>query len=344
MVGVAPRHILFCCIVTVVAVLVGGCDANPPGRRADVDRLTQQLRTMPGVQTASDEVADSKAQGLVYLRVYVDVADDITADQLAAITSRYLQGLHAVDYTGYKAELDARRGWSVFAVDSGELPITNGDQIVQQARDWVALRHAFPGSTIGLRATVTHPKKAFPVQEWGHSNVATIALPDAADYIAAAAAVNTLATAFPQLTAFGWTISAGKQHPAYIQTSRRLPNPQEMDVWNKLNADQSIAHIDKMTINGQSVPPVWLLEKTTQSHEVDVAVQLARQHLPIAATLPPPVLYTASDSISGHIGASGHARGPVAVTIGGCTFRELWQYRPTPPEQALINAYEKCPR
>jgi hypothetical protein len=342
MVGVAPRHVLLGCVVVLLTVFASACNGNPPDRKADVDRLTRQLRAMPGVQAASDEVADSKAQGLVYRRIYVDVADDITADQLAAITSHYLQNLHTVSYTGYKAELDARKGWSVFAVDSGELPIANGDQVVQQARDWVALRNAFPGSTIALRATISHPKHQFPVQEWGHSNVASIALPDAADYTAVGAAVNTLATRFPQLASLDWTISAGKQHPAYIHTSRRLPNAQEMDVWNKLNADQSIAHIDKMTINGQSVPPIWMLEKTTQNHDVDVAVQLARRHLPIVATLPPPVLYTAGDSISGHIGASGHARGPVAVTVGGCTFRELWQYRPTAPEQALINTYEKC--
>jgi hypothetical protein len=342
--GVASRHAVVGCVVAVLALLIGACDPNPADRQADVNRLTQQLRTMPGVEAASNEVADSTAQGLVYVRVYVDVADDITADQLAAITSQYLQNLRAVDYTGYKVELDARRGWSVFAVDSGELPITNGDQIVAQGRDWVALRHAFPGSSIGLRATIRHPKGQLPIQEWGHSNVATIALPDAADYTAVTGAVNTLATTFPQLGALDWTISAGKRHPAQIQTSRRLPNPHEIDVWNKLNADQSVPHVDKLTINGQAVPPVWLSEKTTQSHDVDVALQLARQHLPIAATLPPPVLYTASDSLSGHIGASGHSRGPFAVTIGGCTIRELWLYRPTPPEQALINTYEKCKR
>ena len=39
-----------------------------------------------------DEVGDNRAQGLVYFTLRVDVADDLTADQLAAIfNSRYPQ-------------------------------------------------------------------------------------------------------------------------------------------------------------------------------------------------------------------------------------------------------------
>jgi hypothetical protein len=328
--------------VVSLAMLPAGCAATPPDRRTDVERLTEQIRAMPGVQAASDELADKPAQGVIYFRISVDVADDIGPDQLAAVTAGYLHNLHAVDYRGYRAELDARRGWNVFAVESGRLPITNADQIVAQARDWVALRHAFAGATIGLRATITHPGGQLPIQEWGHSNVGTIDLPDAADYSAVAAAVFTLAGRFSRLGSLDWTISAGKDHPAYIRTSRRLPNPEEIAVWNRLNADQSIPHIDEMRINRPFTPPVWFSEKTIQSRDVAVALQLARRHLPLVATLPRPVLYTASDQISGHVGFYGHARGPVAITIGGCTPRELWEYRSRPPEHALISTYERC--
>jgi hypothetical protein len=89
---------------------------------------------------------------------------------------------------------------------------------------------------------------------------------------------------------------------------------------------------------------VWISEKTTQSRDVAVALRLARRHLPIAATLPGPVLYTASDQISGHIGDRGDARGPVSVTIGGCTKHDPLVYLPIPEEQSLINTYEDCSR
>jgi hypothetical protein len=326
-----------------LVVLLAACDVKVPDRRAEVDRLTQQIRGMPGVQAVSDEVADCPAQGLVYFTVYVDVADDVSGDQLAAITSRYLVGLRAVDYRGYRAELDARRNGSVFAIDSGRLPVTNGDQILAQARDWAALRHELPGATIALRATITHPGHQFPVQEWGKSGIGSIDLPDPADYRTVTAAVSTMATNFAQLASLNWTISAGKQHPADIKTSRRWPNVHELQVWNKINADQSVAHVDKLTINGRTDAPVWVAEKTTQSRDRSVALHLARQHLPMVAHLPPPVLYTASDQIQGHIGDYGQVTGgPLAVTIGGCTPRDLLLYRPAPAELALINKYEKC--
>lgn len=330
-------------LLAVMVVLVAACEAKLPDHRLDVDRLTQQIRGMPGAQAVADEVADSEAQGRVYFNIYVDVTDDITSDQLAAITARYLQGLRAVDYTGYRAELDVRRGWNVFAVDSGRRPIINGDHIVAQARDWVAMRRGFPAATISLRATITHPDGELAIQEWGHSNVGVIELPDAADYTAVTAAVTTLATGYPELARLDWTISAGRQHPADIKTSRRLPSAQEIEVWNKINADQSIAHIDKMTINGRVSAPVWVSEKT-QSPDVNVAVRLAQQHLPIVATLPPPLLYTAGDQIQGHIGGYGQATGPVAITVGGCTQRDYLSYRPGAAELALINTYEKCRR
>src|SRR5262249_49739407 len=77
----------------------------------------------------------------------------------------------------YRAELDVRHGWNLFAVESGRLPITNTDQIVQQAGAWVALRSEFPGATVRFRATVAHPDGQMPIQEFGHSNAATITLP-----------------------------------------------------------------------------------------------------------------------------------------------------------------------
>jgi hypothetical protein len=329
-------------VAGVIVAVLAGCAANPPDRRADLDRLTQQIQAMAGVRAAHLEMADRRAQGLVYFTISADVADDISPDQLAAIVAGYLHSLKVIDYRGYRAEFDARHGWDEFAVDSGELPITNGDQIAAQARDWVALRDQFRGATVTMRATVTHPGDRLPIQEWGHSNIARIDLPDPADYATVTATVTTLTDRFAELGGLNWTMSAGKQHPADIKSSRRFPTSQELDVWNRVNADQSIAHIDRLTINGPVTPPAWLSEKTTQSRDPGVALQLARRHLPVVATLPPPVLYTASDQISGHIGAYGRAKGPVAITVGGCTPRDVLSYRPTAAEQALINAYENC--
>jgi hypothetical protein len=132
------------CAATVFGLLLSACQQTPPDRRANVERLTQQISVMPGVRAARQEVTDSPAQGLVNLTISLDVQEDVTGAQLAAITSRYLQGLHAVDYTGYRKELDVRVGWNLFAIDSGILPITNSAQILTQAGDWVALRGVFP--------------------------------------------------------------------------------------------------------------------------------------------------------------------------------------------------------
>jgi len=229
-------------LIALLVALVTACQAKPPDRRADAQLFTNQMRTMPGVAAASDDVADSLAQGMVYFSVYVDAANDLTGDQLAAVTARYLRELRTGKYAGYRTELDVRRGWNVFAVDSGRMPITNRDQILQQARDWVALRREFPGATIRLRATIAHPGGQMPIQEYGHSNTATLTLNGGADYTAVAATVRSLSTGCPDLTAIDWTISAGKDHPAQIATSRRLPTAAEIGVWTRLNADQSIPH------------------------------------------------------------------------------------------------------
>jgi hypothetical protein len=268
-------------------IVVSACNANPPDRRADAGSFTNQIRAMPGV--------------------------------VAAVTARYLQELRTGRYAGYRAELDVRRGWNVFAVDSGELPITNADQILQQSRDWVALRREFPGATIRFRATIAHPNGQMPIQEFGHSNAATITLGGGADYTDVATTARNLSDRFADLTGIDWTINAGKDHPAQIVTARRLPTAAEIDVWNRLNSDQSIPHTDRLRINGPVTPPVWISEET-------------------------PVLYGSSDQLTGHIGGRGCARGPVSVTVGGCTKHDPMVYVPIPAEQALINTYEECSR
>jgi hypothetical protein len=297
---------------------------------------------MPGVRSASDDLTDSPAQGVVDFRVNVDVSDKVTEEQLAAVVRRYLSELASGRYTGYRAELDARRGWSVFAIDSGKRPIANADQIARQSMDWVALRREFSSATVSLRATIVHPSGGLAIQEFGHSNVGRIDLPDASDFTAAADTVSALSARFAQLAELDWTVNAGKLHPAEITTSRRFPTAAELDLWRTLNADQSIPHIDALRINAHLTPPVWLSEKTTQSRDVAVALQLATRHLPAVAKLPAPVLYTASDHLSGHIGGSGNARGPVSVTVGGCTPHDPLVYVPIPAEQALIDRYSSC--
>ena len=337
------RLCLAATLIPVALTTLVACAGGVPDRHANADLLTAEVHRMPGVIAASNDTADSQAQGMVHFWLRAQVSDSVTEEQLAAITRRYLQAIGSGTYTGYRVELEMRRGPNVFRVDSGELPIVNRDQVIAQARSWMALQHAFAGSTITLRATIVHPDGQKPVRDEGHSNRATLELPDSTDYRAVSAAVQKLADTFPDLTGLTWTIDAGRQHPAEITTSRRLPNPGEIDVWNRLNADQSIPHIDKVVINAPMTPPVWISEKTTSSHDVAVALQLARRHLPVVATLAPPVLYTATDQLSGHIGARGFSRGPVAVTVGGCTPHDPAVYTPIPAERELMHTYERCP-
>lgn len=325
-----------------VLTLLTGCATGVPDRSAAAQALTAQIRGMPGVVTASSDVAHNTAQGMVFFRLYVDIADDLTGDQAAAIAARYLHDLDGGRYAGYRVELDLRRDWNVFAVDSGQLPITNPGQVIAQARDWVAVRREFPGATVRLRATITHPGGANPDQDAGHASLGTIQLPDAAAYPDVSAAARTLAGRFPQLSVLDWTIDAGRDRPAEIKTSRRMPTAAELEVFDRLNADQRIAHIDRLRINGPLTPPVWFSEQTTGSRDVAVALQLSRTHLPVVATLPGPVLYTASDELSGHIGGLGFARGPVAITVGGCTRHDPLVYLPIPEERQLIAKYENC--
>ncbi len=324
-----------------VTAVLSACHATPPDRNADVARLARLLGEMPGVQTVSHTVTNRPAQGVVRFAIDVETAEGITEDQLAAVVSRYLQDLTMVNYTGYHTELAAHHGWNVFAVDGGRLPIDNAQQIISQARDWAAMRREFATATVRLRATVTHPNGRSTMQEWGHSDVGSIRLADSTDYTDVAAVVTTMSGKFPGLANVTWTISAGDDHPADIKSARRFPTAGELDVWSRMNADQTIPHIDRLTINGRVQPSVWLAEQT-RSHEPADAVALAQRHLPLAATLSTPTLYTASDQIQGHITGNGQATGAIAITIGGCTARDLLVYQPPAAEQALMDKYETC--
>jgi hypothetical protein len=310
------------------------CGAAPPDRHPQVNQLTQQLRSMPGVDETNNTFDDDTTHGPVFFEVDVDVVDNITGDQLAAIASAYLADLQTQDYRGYRARLEVRRGDSVFVVDTGSRPVSNRDQILAQAHSWVALRQQFAGSTVKLRAAVGHAGDAPPVTS------GSIELPDAADYLTVGAAVGTLATGFADLSAGDWKISAGKQHPAEIRTSRRLPTRQEMELWNALNADQVIPHADVFTINGAVTGPFWVSERIA-ADDSDLALRLAHRHLPTVARLPAPVLYTATNQYVGHIDFRGRATAPVAILIGGCMKRN---YRLALAEQALIDQYENCRR
>lgn len=337
------RHATLCSVLLALLVGVTGCQAAVPDRRTEVDRLAHMVGAMPGVQTMTTDYVNDPNSGVALYSIQADVADDLSADQAAAIATRYLHELGTGTYGGYTAELDLRRGWNVFAVDSGEQPIANPDQVVSQARDWVNLRHAFPAATVSLRATITHPSGPPVQQEAGRSNRVSVELADTADAATVADAVSIVAARFTHLAGMDWTVSAGKQ-PTQIMFSRRVPTPAELDVWRQLNADQRIAHVDMMRINGPVTPPVWISEKTTASHDVSVALQLATRHLPIVAKLTTPLLYSASDQLFGHIGGYGMARGPVAVTIGGCTPRDPRVYQPIPAELVLIHQYATCKR
>ncbi|RDH80377.1 hypothetical protein DVS77_00760 [Mycolicibacterium moriokaense] len=335
----ASRPLAAACVFLVAISALSGCAGSPPDRRAQSDHLVEQVRALPGVRSASADVANSVAQGDTHVWLSVAVADDVTADQVAAITTRYLDDLRATGYPGYQTELTIRANTSLFAVDSGQDPLSNADQIVGQARDWIALRHQFPGAAVDLRAALAHSSDTTRFRNSGHPAIATISLADPAGYRDVGAAVTSLRTGFPQLSDGTWTISAGSAHPAVITASKRMPSGQELDVWNALNADQAIPHIDAMTINAPLMGPVWISEKTL-SRDPAVALRLASDHLPIIATLPAPVLYTATDKLQGHHSYDGRITGPVAVTTGGCTPRN---YRFDRAEQKLIDAYERCP-
>lgn len=332
-----------CGAIVTALVPLAGCSAKVPDRRADVDNLSAQLGSMSGVTAVHADYANRWAEGAVMFSIHVDVAASLTADELASIVDTYLRNLSSGRYRYYHTELDVRHGWNVFAVDSSDRPISNVAQILDQARDWIALRAMLPGATVALRSTISHPLAHLTPREIGSSNVADIDLPASAHGVGIATAANTIATHFPYLAMLNWTVSA-TQAQDRIAFTGRFPTSAELDLWRQLSSDQTIAHTDSMQINGPVPPPVWLSEATTGTDAVDVALALAARHLPLAASLPAPVLYTASSQLSGHIGGYGVSRGPVAITIGGCTRRDLLVYRPTVGEQALIDRYETCRR
>lgn len=330
-------------VVVSLLLLLCGCDATVPDRRADVERLSRQLESMPGVQAVDIAYANNWAQGTVLFTIHAKAAETVSADQLAAIVGTYLGDLKSGRYRSYHTELDVRRGRSVFAVESSDQPIANARQVIDQARDWITLHDKLIGATVTVRATIRHPSGRLTPREMESSNQADIELPEGAHSVDVANAVDTIAAHFPHLAVLASAVSAALELNQIAFTGR-FPTATELDLWRQLAADQSIPHTDSMRINGPVTPPVWLSETTTGTHDVDVALALATRHLPLAARLPAPVLYTASDQTSGHIGAHGAARGPVAVTIGGCTPRDPLVYRPSSSEHALIRRYEACHR
>ena len=325
------------CLLIVIALSLAGCSHPPPDRRAQADQLASQIRSLPGVTAADSDLTDRVAEGNVHFWLSVDVTADVGTDQVAAITGRYLDAVRAGDYPGYETELDIRHGPNVFTVDSRQHVAANTDQIIDQARDWVALRNQFPSATVTLSATMSYPPSGPGGHDRGHPSFGAIDMPEA-DYAALTTAVSTLGAKFPELAVGVWALGAGKIRPAEITTSQRLPTPQELGVWNTVNADQTIPHGAAMTINAPGAPAVWISERTF-SHDPAIAVALAVRHLPIVATLPAPLLYTATDQLQGHRDYNNRTTAPVAVTIGGCTPRT---YRPDPTEQKLINSYETC--
>lgn len=331
-------------VALAAAVLLAACAAQPSDRQDRVEQLTENIRTLPGVSAAYSNVASNGVQGPVHFRLGVDVADDVTAEELATITSRYLDGIRTLDHSGYQTELDVHGAGDVFAVDSGALPVTNPDQVIEQARQWTALRGEFSTALVTLHAAIVHPTgpagpgalTAGP--DLGHLNYGSIELADPADYSTVADTAEALAMGYPGLNVGTWTISAGPTEPADITASGRLPIPAELSLWRQLNADQTIPHADALHINAPLRPPVWIAEQPKSSTSA-ATIALARQHLPVVAALPAPVLYTSSDRIQAPRSDDGLATGPVAITVGGCTQRT---YRPAAPEHALIAAYEKC--
>ena len=333
-----PRHRLLIALALTAVLGATSCDRQVPPRAQQAADLTAAIQAMPGVVSASADFADNVPQGQVHVWLTVEVTPDASSDQVGAITDRYLQGLRSVDYSGYRTELDIRQGDNRFAVDSGEHPVINDRQIVEQSRNWIWLRDEFPGATLDARATIARAPEVRDHGDAGHPFAATLSLPDSATYTAVSAAAVTLTKKFPQLGSGLWLLHAGKSHPADITTFRRFPNANELALWNELNADQSIPHVVALTINAPMTPPVWVSEQTMVP-DVAVAVELADRHLPRVATLAPPVLYTSGPQLQAPRNSLGRSEGPVAITVGGCTPRG---YRPEPAEQALIDRYENC--
>ena len=332
-------------LAALLVAVVAGCSHagpnsnKPPDRQPQLDQLTQQLQRMPGVIAATEKLVNDPDHGQVYFNVEVQLANAITGDQLAAITGRYLDDLRTVNYAPYKGNFRARRGFDYFAIDTGSAHLDNVDQINEQARSWVGLLREFPDATVYFRPTVTLGKGSSANQGDNHPSSGTITIPIDADYTDVASTFAALGTKFPDLGSGEWKVIAGKSLGGGIETSGRLPNRAEIDVWNQLNGDQFIPHIDVMSIDSSgNGPPLWVSEGP-QSPDPDVAIRLARAHLPIVATLPPPILYTVSDQMERRLDSQGRAVGPVAITIGGCTQRA---YQPSPAEQELIDHYEKC--
>jgi hypothetical protein len=185
------------------AAVLSSCEQQQPDRRSDARQLTSQIQHMPGVRSATSDVADNIAEGRVHVWITVHVADDITADQLAAVTTRYTDGLHSADYTGYDTELVVHQGDNRFVIGTGRQSIANADRLVARARDWVGLRHEFPSAAPRIpqcRSQFAH-HRCRPVR-YRRDRAAR-----PRDYTAVTAAVTTLGARFPQLAGGNWTIT-----------------------------------------------------------------------------------------------------------------------------------------
>src|ERR1700735_4178341 len=92
-------HGLGCALVVVLSLV--GCSHLAPDRHQQASQLTNDIKSMPGVRGASSELTDDVPSGYVHFWLSVDVAEDVTGDQVAAITTRYLDELRNVDFSAY---------------------------------------------------------------------------------------------------------------------------------------------------------------------------------------------------------------------------------------------------
>ena len=207
------------CTLVLLIALLAACSPTPPDRRPQAEALAGELRVLPAVQSVRADVVDSPAQDLVAVRIGVEANGDITADQIAAVVERYLDGLSDVDYTGYRTELRVTSASSLFAVESNDPRITNGPEVVAQSRSWAGARREFPDASIHLTAAVVHPPVQFgldggppahrPPPDVGHGAFGDMELPDPADYRTLSDTVTRMAARFPDLAAGGWTFLTG---------------------------------------------------------------------------------------------------------------------------------------
>ena len=77
-----------CALFAATLLLITACAASPADRRPQVTQLTEQIRALPGVESASNTVGNDPQTGPSYFEVDVQVAEDISADGALLIRSR----------------------------------------------------------------------------------------------------------------------------------------------------------------------------------------------------------------------------------------------------------------